>query len=584
MTRHRTILLLCLAAWFLLAVPTAPRAAAAEGAGTLSPFVDEYFHAYFIWNPSEGTLAGLHQYDAQLEDRSAAAVAKRIKTAKAQLARLEEIRQGKLGKLTEDETIDAEVLDGRLRAELLDLETLRTWRKNPMHYVSTPSEAIDALIKRRFAPAGSRLGSVIARLKATPALFDALRANIDNPPREFTDLSINIAEGSISFFRETLRDWARGAAGKNAQQFKEFDAANDAAVKSLEQLVLWLKKDLLPRSKGSYMLGADNFARKLLYEDMVDIPADRLLQIGEAALRRDQKAVVEFARKVDPTKTPAQVMDLLKEDHPTEDDLIPAARRTIEKCRQFLIDKRIIAIPSEVRPTVTETPLYHRYGSGASMDAPGAYETKATEAFYYVTPTEKHWDAKHKKEHLMAFNHWVMQTTTIHEAFPGHFIQFLYAKQYPTKTRKLTYCDSNVEGWAHYTEQMTIEEGYGDHHPKIHLAQLSDALLRDCRFVVSVKMHTQGMTVEQGTEFFKKEGYQEHAMAYEEARRGAYDPTYLVYTLGKLQIYKLREDYKKLKGADYTLQAFHNEFVKQGGIPIKLIRRIMLPGDKGPAL
>jgi uncharacterized protein (DUF885 family) len=231
-----------------------------------------------------------------------------------------------------------------------------------------------------------------------------------------------------------------------------------------------------------------------------------------------------------------------------------------------------------------ETPPYARAGTFASMDTPGAYETKATEAFYYVTPTENDWAATKKEQHLRLFNAPVMQIITIHEAFPGHYIQFLYAKQFPTKTRKLTFCGSNVEGWAHYCEQMTIEQGYGDGDAKIHLAQLSEALLRDCRFVVGIKLHTQGMTVEEGAKVFETEGFQEPSTAYEEARRGTFNPTYLYYTLGKLQIYKLREDYRKAKGKQFDLETFHNEFVRQGGIPIRLIRRIMLPGDDGPAL
>ena len=208
----------------------------------------------------------------------------------------------------------------------------------------------------------------------------------------------------------------------------------------------------------------------------------------------------------------------LSDDHPTDADLIPSARRTIEKIRKFLVDKKIVTIPSEVRPTLSETQAYALDGGFASMDTPGAYETKATEAFYYITPTEKDWTAKQKEEHLRLFNGPVMQIVTIHEAFPGHYIQFLYAKDYPTKTRKLTYCGSNVEGWAHYCEQMTVEEGCGDNDPKIQLAQLSEALLRECRFVVGIKLHTQRMTVEEGAKVFEKEGYQWKAStAYEES-------------------------------------------------------------------
>ena len=558
-----------------------PRAEAADTPAPFAAFVDDYFDAYFERRPSEGTAAGLHQYDDRLEDGSADAVKKRVEVVKALQARLDKLRTGGL---SDGEAIDAEVLDGQMKAELLDLEVVRTWRKNPMSYIATPPAAIDGLMKRDFAPAAARLRSVIARLKATPAMFAALRANVDDPPKEFTDLAVRMGEGSVDFYRDTVRDWAKGAAGQDAGLLQDFDAAHDAVVKSLTEAVAWLKMDLLPRSRGKYALGADTFARQLLYEEMVDLPLDKLLAIGEANLRRDQEAFRAVARAIDAKKAPAEVMKALAADHPSETDLIPSARRTIEKVRQFLLDKRIVTIPSEVRPTVLETPPFARNGSFASMDTPGAYETKATEAFYYVTPPEKDWSAKQKEEHLRLFNAPVMQIITIHEAFPGHYIQFLYAKQYPTKTRKLTYCGSNVEGWAHYGEQMMVEEGYGDRDPKIRLAQLSEALLRDCRFVVGIKLHTRGMTVEEGAKVFEKEGFQEPSTAYEEARRGAYNPTYLYYTLGKLQIYKLREDYRKAKGEGYKLETFHNDFVRQGGIPIKLIRRILLPGDKGPTL
>ena len=278
------------------------------------------------------------------------------------------------------------------------------------------------------------------------------------------------------------------------------------------------------------------------------------------------------------------VMKSLSDDHPTEVSLIPDAKRTVEGLIQFINTKDIVTIPSQVRPNITETPPYARSGTFASMDTPGPYEEKATEAFYYVTPPEKDWDAKHKEEHLRAFNPAVMTLITIHEAYPGHYVQFLNAKQFPTKTRKILYCSSNVEGWAHYSEQMMLDEGFAAGDPRMRLAQLEEALLRDARYIVGIQLHTAGWTVEQGAKFFEEKAFQEPANAYEEARRGGYNPTYLYYTLGKLQIYKLRDDYRKAKGASYSLKNFHDEFLKQGGIPIKLIRRILLPGSDGSAL
>ncbi len=544
-------------------------------------FVEDYFDAYYTARPSYGTAAGFHQYDARLEDLSAKAVAARIGILRAQLERVKSLSSAPLDAGAQ---IDAAVIEGQIQAELLSLETLKTWRRNPMPYVGLPGEAIDGLMKRDFAPAAERLKSMNARLKAIPAVLQAMRENVSNPPKEFTDLAIRMAGGSAGFFRDSVATWARQAAGTDTALLAEFEAANGAAIESVEAATVWLKSDLLPRSRGSYAIGAESFARLLLYEEMTDIPLDRLLAIGEANLDKDYNAFVETARRIDPKRSPAQVMVSLSAEHPGADDLIPSAKRNLEAIRQFLIDRKLVTVPSEARPIVTETPPYARSGTFASMDPPGAYEAKAAEAFYYVTPVEQEWDAKHKEEHLRLYNRPVMDMISIHEAYPGHFVQFLYVKQFPSKTRKLTFSSSNVEGWAHYSEQMMLEEGFGGADPKARLAQLQEALLRDCRYVAGIRLHTQGMTVEDAAKIFVERGFQEPANAHEEARRGAYNPTYLYYTLGKLQIYRLREDYKKRRGASFNLKQFHDEFLRQGGIPIKLMRQALLPEDTAPVL
>ena len=516
---------------------------------------------------------GFHEYDSNIEDLSSQAITERISRLKRLRSRVERARTGSL---TSDEAIDAEILDGHIEAELLDLDTLQTWRQNPMNYVGVPGNSIDNLMKRNFAPAAERLESVVARLKGIPAIMAAMKANIVNPPHEFTDLAFRIAQGSVGFFKETVAAWAQQAAGGDTSLLREFEKVNNAAAASLDDGAKWLQNVLLPVSKGHYAIGPENFSKKLWYEEMVDTPLDRLLQIGEANLEKDYNAFVETARKIDSSKTPMEVMQALTNDHPTETSLVPDARKTVEDIIDFIRQRDIVTIPSELRPIITETPPYARSGAFASMDTPGPYETTAREAFYYVTPPEKEWDTAHKEEHLRLFNPPVMKIITVHEAYPGHYIQFLNAKQFPTKTRKILYCGTNVEGWAHYTEEMMIEEGYGDGDLKLRLAQLQEALLRDVRYVVGIKLHVHGWTVEQAAKVFEEKAFQESANAYEEARRGAYNPTYLYYTLGKLQILNLREDFRRAKGVAFTLKNFHDEFVRQGGIPIKLIRRILL--------
>jgi uncharacterized protein (DUF885 family) len=557
-------------------------ASKSEGSAAFASFVDSYFDSLYAFAPSQGTAAGFHQYDSKIEDLSAASVRHRVATLKAELTQLDTLRAGKIAA---DDSIDAAMIDGAIRSELQDDEIVQSWKTNPMGYAGLAGNAVDLLMKRNFAAPVERLKSVTSRLRGVPAVLAAMRANIVNPPKEFTDLSIGIAGGSVGFFKGDVAKWAKDAAGGDSAALRAFTTVNDSVVAALQSATVWLKRDLLPRSKGSYAIGARAFADKLMYDEMVDIPLDRLLALGEANLTKDSIDFVATAKLVAPGKTPQEAMASLESDHPTAANLIEKARATVAGARQFLIDKKIVDVPSDVLPIVMETPPYARNGSFASMDSPGAYETKATEAFYYVTPPEKDWDAKHIEEHLKSFNAAEMPITTVHETFPGHYLQFLYVHQFPTKTRKLLASGTNVEGWAHYGEQMMIEEGFENHDPRAHLAQLGDALLRDCRWVVGMKEHTQGLSVEDGGKnYFAKKCFQEPANGFEEARRGAYNPTYLYYSLGKLEIYKLRADYQKAKGSGYSLRQFHDDFVKQGGLPIKLIRRILLPGDTAPVL
>jgi uncharacterized protein (DUF885 family) len=549
--------------------PAAPRPAA-DPSGQFARFVDDYFAARFAFDPTSGTAVGLHQHDGALEDRSRKRIDARVAELKALRARLSAIARAQL---SFDDAIDYQALAGQIEAELLDLETLRLYEINPMPYAGLPGQAVDSLIKRDFAPAAERLRSVVARLKGIPAIFDAARANVKNPPREFTDVAIRQAQGSIGFFEGSVATWAKQAAGDDTALLEEFEEANGAVVAATREFVAWLEKDLKPRSTGKYAIGEANFLAKLKHEEMVEMPLAELLAKGQAQLDKDYAAFVETARKISPKKSPAAVMKSLSDTHPKPAQLIPSVRNSVEEARRYLVEKKIVTIPSDVRPLIEETPPYARSGGFASMDTPGPFEKKATEAFYYVTPVETNWTRKHKEEHLRLFNPWVVAMINVHEAYPGHYLQFLYAPRFPTLTRKLVFSGTNAEGWAHYCEQMMVDEGFGKGDPKFRLAQLQEALLRDARYVVGIKLHTAGWTVEQGAKLFEEKAFQEPANAYEEARRGAYNPTYLYYTLGKLQILELRDEYRAKKSA--SLREFHDAFVSQGGLPIALVRKIL---------
>jgi hypothetical protein len=369
--------------------------------------------------------------------------------------------------------------------------------------------------------------------------------------------------------------WARDAAASDTALLAAFQQRNAAAVASLHTAAGWLEQTLLPQSRGSYALGTDAFAKKLLYEEMVDTPPQDLLALAESNLEKDYRAFVELARQVDSSKTPAEVMSFISEDHPSPASLIPDTRDTVEGIVRFIEEKGIVTIPSAIRPRILEAPPYLRSYGFAFMDTPGSFEAQATEAFYYVTPPEAGWDPKQTEEHLRQFNRAALEVITIHESYPGHYIQFLYAPLFPTKTRKILSCGSNVEGWAHYSEQMMVEEGYGSGNPRVLLAQLHEALIRDARFVAGIQLHTAVWSVERAAAFFEERAFQEPANAYSEARRGTYNPTYGYYTLGKLKIYELRQEYRRLHGDRYSLRSFHDWFVRQGGIPIPMIRKLL---------
>jgi len=537
---------------------------------SFAQFVDNYFDADARYSPTGAVGNGFHAYDAQIEDRSRGHIEARITELHGFLDRLGRLDRGALG---EGNAIDAQAIESQIKSELLSLETLRLWAKNPMNYAGLPGGAIDALMKRDFAPKQDRLRSMVARLGGVPAIYAAARANLADPPREFTEVALGMAKGTSGFLAGPVATWARDAAAGDAALLAAFEAANAKAIAASRGFVDWLEKDLLPRSKGAYALGEARFLEKLKLDEMVELPLAELLAKGEANLKKDHDAFVATAKLIDAKKSAAQVMTLLGDDHPTPEDL-PSVARSVEAARQFVVAKDLVTIPSEVRPRVEETPPYARGTGFASMDTPGPYETRATEAFYYVEPVEPEWDAKHKDEHLRLFNPPVVALINVHEAFPGHYVQFLYSPRYPTKTRKLLGAGSNAEGWAHYSEQMMVDQGFGGGDPRIRLAQLEEALLRDCRYVVGIKLHTKGVTVADGAKIFTEQCFQEPAVAYVEARRGTFNPTYLYYTLGKLEIQELAADYMREKGA--TLKQFHDAFIAQGSLPIPLVRRILL--------
>jgi len=551
---------------------------------------DEYFdQVYFRYAPSAGTTAGFHRYDAQLEDYSHQAIDAEIAALRDFERRFEAI-QPDGSKADFVLRSDREIVLSNIRSQLLTLETIRPWEKNADNYSSACANGVFVLMERKFAPPDDRLRSVIAREKQMPALLAAARTNLQNPPRIFTEIAIEQLPGIVSFFQHDVPGAFADAHDPAVKA--EFATTNAVVIADLQSYLDWLKTDLLPRSNGDFRIGADAFRKKLEYDEMVDLPLDKLLEIGWADLRKNQEHFKQVAAELDPGKDPRAVLLELDQDHPAPDQLLNSFRATFDGLIDFIRTHHIVTIPSDVRPILEETPPFMRATTQASMDTPGPFEGHATEAYFDVTLPDPKMTPAEVEGYMHSFNVGTIVSTAVHEAYPGHYVQFLWLPQAPSRVRKLLGANTDIEGWAHYCEQMMLDEGYGQpgvgakdirESELLRLGQLQDALLRDARFIVGIQLHTGNMSIAQAEQFFQKEGYQSKEVAIVETKRGAGDPTYLYYTLGKLEIMKLRADVEKREGAAFSLEKFHDDFLRQGFPPIKIVREAML-GDSSPTL
>jgi uncharacterized protein (DUF885 family) len=582
----------------LLMIPlaTAPSTLAqhpsADGAGqTFNTLSEQYFdQVYFKFAPTAGTSAGLHQYDTQLEDYSAAGVQKQIAALHEWEKKIDAIDASALDA---EPAADRDILLNSIRGQLLQLEVIRGWEKNPDAYSSGVTNSIFTIMERPYAPVDVRLHAAVEREKLIPQVFAEARKNLKNPPRIYTEIALEQLDGDISFFQNDVPQ--AFAAATDAQTKAEFAKTNAAVVEALKNYAAWMKSDLLPRSNGDFRWGADAFRKALAYNEMVDIPLDKLLQIGYDDLHKNQAEFARVAKEIDPTKTPQQELAELASIHPTPADLLKAFQARFDSEINFIRSHNIVTIPSDVQPTLEETPPFMRATTQASMDPPGAFEKHSTKAYFNVTLPEPNWSAQKTSEYMAAFNIGTIVSTSVHEAYPGHYVQFLWQPQFPSKIRKILGANTNIEGWAHYCEQMMLDEGYNApgvgakdarESKLIRLGQLQDALLRDARFIVAIRMHTGvggELTIPQAEDFFVKEGYQSRPIAEVETKRGTSDALYLYYTLGKLEIMKLRADLQQREGASFSLERFHDDFMRQGFAPIKVIRKAMLH-DSSPVL
>jgi len=553
-----------------------PAKTAASGDAAFQKLSDDYIDGYMAWRPADGVALGYHQYDGKVTDLSKESMGRelgRLKSFDQQLGAMDSTS------LSTKMFYDYRILRSAIKNEIFSFEDLGAYDKNPMTYAGAVDLSI--YIKRDFAPLEDRVKSIIAIEKSIPNIFAAAKQNLlDSLPKPYVETAIQIAQGSADFWGGDMKVALKDV--KNDSLMTAFNAANQTAIASANDFATWLQKVKLPKANNKYAIGEASYKKMLLYSEGITLSPEKILEIGLAELKKQQAVFNAAAKTINPNKKPIQVYHDLQQDHPTAENLIPDVRKNVEAIRRFLIDKNIVSVPAKVNLEVKETPQYARATSTASNDDPGPFETKATEAFYYVTPVDPKWTLLQKEDWLRQFDYYTTDNVTIHEAYPGHYVQFLHLNASPaTRVEKIFSSYAYVEGWAHYCEQMMADVGYGHNGDtvlaaKYRLAQTGDALLRLCRLCVSIKTHCQGMKLDDATKFFMNNWYQGEKPSYQEALRGTFDPGYLFYTVGKLEFMKLRADYEKQEGANFTLKKFHDEVLNHGMPQIRLLREVML--------
>ncbi len=539
--------------------------------------------------PTAGSRIGRHEYDGRLPDFTSGRMARRIEELHRSLGQLSAL-PGSDGSIADDDgrmdRLSRSLLEMFLRRELFSLEEMRTLHNNPQRQVGYIG--VGSYVQRDYAPLPDRLRSATSVLRQVPDFLATLNGITDTELGEpIREMAVEAYRGMASFYNTGLADASAQCAAIAPDVAAEFDAARKTAGAAVIDFAQRLQDRKI---RPEFAIGRDLYRRMLEVGEGVNTPLLDVLSIGQANLeqnlRRLDEAAARFLSQIGaPGKSVREAVAQVAANHPAADALIPETRAMLEDIRQALIDHDIIAVPSEERCQVTETPSYMRYAF-AAMDSPGGLEEVATEAFYYVTPVEPDWTPRQQEEWLTNFNYRTLKIISVHEVYPGHFVHNLHNRHgggLPLINRVAT-SYAFTEGWAHYTEEMMLETEYGRDDPALWLTQLLEALVRNCRYLCSLGMHTQGMTVDEATQFFQAHAYMEEHPARREALRGTFDPGYLNYTLGKLMLLKLRQDWRRQEGSAYSLRRFHDAALSWGAPPVPLLRQAMLNEPDGPIL
>jgi hypothetical protein len=541
-----------------------------HAAEPLPHFVDDYLSFLYEVHPSGATMDGIHIHDDLIEDYRRAAIDTHVSALAGFGRRLDGIPVEQLPAV---EQIEHQIVSSNIRARQFELEAVRSWERNPHVYADTLASSLAAQAIFTYAPETERARRVLSKLRQVPRLVQAARDNIKDPPAIFVKVGIDTWRGAMSFIHN---DIPRAFSNVDMHLLGDLADACEEAVRQIGAYVEDLETDIRPKAKGTFRLGRDRFEQKLRLEEGITLPADRLLAIAERELAATQEEFRQVAGRLN-GGDPIEAWRKAKRTHPAAGTLIAAAREQLNELHTFLSRTPVMSMPESGTIAVAPTPDFFRWSS-ASMWTPGPFETRPSRAMYYLTDVDPKWEADRKSEHLLDFNLPTLWAISIHEVYPGHFLHYQFLRKVESKVRRSTMFApaSYMEGWAHYCEQMMIEAGFGRGDQAMKLGQLAESLVRLARFVVGIRLHTEDWSVEQGVRFFKEEAFLEDASARREAERGTFDPTYLVYSAGKLMLLKLRHDWYEEQGGRQNLRAFHDTLLSHGSAPFWALRRLML--------
>ena len=551
---------------------------------SFSAFVDRYLDDFARRHPSIAAGNGLHQHDDLLDDFTASGIAEEIAALRRDA---ETLAAFDTATLTPDERVDRLILMGVIDGWLLEQETLQNWRRNPMLYASALSDGVHNLMAMESDPAPMRMRRIISKLEKVSTLLDAGRANLDNPPRLLAERGVAMMRGAIGMLGRDL-DLAF-AADSNTVLRDSLRAAADGAIPKVTAWVEWLETVVVPNATGDIAIGGENVARRYLAEDMVDTPLDTMLAIGERELKVAQDEFRAAAGRLAPGRDALDVWREVRRNHPAPGEVVAATRATVDSLSAFVERKGIASLPPDER-VVVEPALPFSLGF-ASMHASPPMEKTPVKSIYRITEPPLDMPKAEADAWLERYNYASLENTSAHEAMPGHWLHSIYMRRTPGKVRRIwiglnpfPQPSSGQDGWAHYAEQMVLDEGFANNDPRYRLAQLSDALTRICRLLSGVRVHTKQWTLADAQRCFEEQAYVAAPAAKREAERAVYDPTYGGYFLGKRGILKLRADYQAKMGAEFNLRAFHERVMSNGIAPIRAHRMLMLPGDTGSVI